>query len=238
MKLALVGGEEFADGFEPVHETLLRPLKDGHSHGVYLPTCAAHDGLAVVQSWCQRAQDRLSPYSARVDAPPVIDKRSASDPAILTLLTEADWIYLGGGFPNTGMSILENTPAMAALVGAAGRGTLIIGASAGAMLMCGRSVAVTPRFAEDDRPTLFDALGWVPGTLCLPHFNRSYAQHWLDMRPHFDSLTLLGIDEQTALANPDGAWQALGRGAITVISPSGESNRYTSGQHIALPIAP
>jgi peptidase E len=234
MNLALVGGEEFADGFEDVHEALLRPLANGKSRGVYLPTCAAHDGLAVVKSWCQRACDRLLPYVAQVDTPLIVDKASASDPANVALLTESDWIYIGGGFPNTGMTILDDTPAMTALRQAAERGALIIGASAGAMMMCTRAVMITSGTRAGEQPTLFNALNWVPNALCLPHFNKSYAKRWLDHRPNFESLTLLGIDEQTALVKLNGNWQTLGHGAVTIISPEGDSKRYTSGQHVTL----
>src|SRR5579864_3981716 len=51
VKLALIGGEEFAPGFEDVHSALLSPLRAGQSRGVFLPTCAAHDGLEVVKYW-------------------------------------------------------------------------------------------------------------------------------------------------------------------------------------------
>lgn len=234
MKLVLVGGEEFADGFEDVHAALIQPVSGGQSRGVYLPTCAAHDGPFIVEMWCQRARDRLSPYAAVVDAPLVVDKVSASDPANVALVARADWIYLGGGFPNTGLEILDGTPVMAELQRAADRGALIIGASAGAMMMCARSVRITPRLFSGGAPELMDCLNWVPGSVCMPHFNKPYARRWLDERHHFPGLTLIGVDEQTALAHLNGDWQVLGHGGVTVVPPSGQSATYQADHKVRL----
>jgi hypothetical protein len=44
--LALIGGEEFAAGFEDVHASLLKDTGNAQPRVVYLPTCAADDAGA------------------------------------------------------------------------------------------------------------------------------------------------------------------------------------------------
>src|SRR5258708_36890337 len=99
MRLALVGGEEFADGFEDVHAELLKSVGD-HSRGVYLPCAAAEDGPDVVEYWCNLAIRRLSATGAQGAAPRVTDKASANDPQNVKLLPEADWINSAGAKPH------------------------------------------------------------------------------------------------------------------------------------------
>src|SRR5262249_32303136 len=150
--------------------------------------------------WCNLSRQRLSPYCAEVEAPLIIDNQSANDPVHVKLLVEADWIYLGGGYPHVAMRILSGTPVMNALIRAAMRDTLIIGASAGAMMMCAQSVVITPGiFSQNEAPLPLKCLGFIPNSLCVPHFNRGFAQRWLDGDFVPGGFTLIGIDEQAAL---------------------------------------
>jgi len=235
MQLALIGGEEFEDGFDAAHAALISPIAGGKSRGVFLPTCAAHDGLEVVKSWCRRAQQRLGPYSAKVDAPLVVDQASANDPAHAQLVAEADWVYLGGGFPHIGMGALDGTLVMHELRQAAARGALILGASAGAMMMCARSFVITPGFMSGATPPEpLTCLGFVPGSMCLPHFNRSYAQRWLsnDLRP--SGVQLIGIDEYTALVHTDSKWEVVGNGTVSLFAKDAHLMRYVAGQSVPM----
>lgn len=223
--LALIGGEEFADGFEAVHEALIAPLLDGRSRGVYLPTCAAHDGLDVVRYWCATAQRRLAPFCAGVAAPLVVDADSASDAVNVELIRAADWVYLGGGHPATGMRILGGSAVLAAILDGVQQGKPLIGASAGAMMLCATSIALTRALAHGDAER-FACLGLVPGTYCVPHYNRIWAAQIARHCP--PDHTLVGLDEQVALVSGLGGseWRVLGGGSAVVRSPGGEEHRY------------
>jgi cyanophycinase-like exopeptidase len=234
MQLVLIGGEEFADGFEDVHAVILSQVAGGRSRGVFLPTCATHDGIETVKCWCRKAKERLSPVSASVETPVVVDSRSANDPANVALPASADWIYLGGGYPQVGMSILAGTRVMEALRQAAARGVLIIGASAGAMMMCARSVVITPGLIDGtNAPEPLDCLGFVPDSLCAPHFNAPWAKRWLDdgLRPK--DLTLIGIDEQTALVHTREFWEAPGHGRVGILEKDKTLALYSAGQQVS-----
>jgi len=248
MRLSLVGGEEFADGFEDVHAELLSAVGGSKSRGVFLPTAAAEDGPDVVDYWRDLARRRLSATGAAVDAPCVVDKASANDESTAALLANADWIYLGGGKPHVSMRILSETRVMDELVAAAKRGTLIIGASAGAMMMCTRSVILTPEvMGQFERalqshhpdeppptPPWLDCLDLVPKSMCVPHFDRSYSRRWEDRRLHPARLTIIGVDEQTALSNLSGTWVVSGRRTVTIIPDGGTPTKYQAGQTVAL----
>lgn len=236
MRLALIGGEEFAAGFEDVHAAILSSIANGQSRGVFLPTCAAHDGIDTVRFWCDKAREKLSPVAASVATPLVIDKRSAHDPDNAALVANADWIYLGGGFPHVGMTILSSTPVLRELRRAAERGALILGASAGAMMLCGQSFVITPDlFAGNVAPEPIDCLGFIPNSQCFPHFDRPYAQRWTSDEARPSNTTLIGIDEQTALVNTRGYWEALGRGTVAIFECGSAITRYRAGQRITLP---
>ncbi len=248
--LALIGGEEFADGFEDVHAGLLAAIGGGPRRVVYLPTCAADDGDETVDYWCRLARERLGAVGAQVETPRIVDIASANDPHHARLIAAADWIYLGGGYPHVAMRILPGTRALDALRSALARGALISGASAGAMLMCARSFVITPELGADvDRaleqgdtagwnpppPPPLDCLGWVPRSLCMPHFNRIPLPHaWLDRGFLPAGFRLIGIDEQTALVNTDGSWEVQGRGAVTIVGDDRKPVRVVAGQKLSL----
>jgi cyanophycinase-like exopeptidase len=237
MRLALIGGEEFATGFEDVHADILSSIAAGQSRGVFLPTCATHDGIDTVRFWCDKAREKLSSVSASVATPLVIDKQSANDPDNAALVASADWIYLGGGFPHVGMTILSSTAVMRELRRAAERGVLILGASAGAMMMCGQSFVITPDLiAGNVTPEPIDGLGFVPHSLCIPHFNRGFAQRWTSDEVRPPNTTLIGIDEQTALVNLYGYWEVLGRSTVAIFECGSAITRYKAGQRVTLPV--
>ena len=79
-----------------------------------------------------------------------------------------------------------------------------------------------------------NALGLVPHVAVLPHFG-SFGRKWVDSalegRPS-DDVVLLGVDERAAAVwSADGAWRAMGDGAVTLITIGGE-RRYASGEVI------
>jgi peptidase E len=239
--IALIGGEEFADGFEDVHANLwevAQARQDSRSTGngkpvsvVFLPTCATYDGPEVVTYW----DASRTPVTARRQVAPLrIVDESANDPENARLIAEADWIYIGGGYPHVGMRILGGTRAQHAIEEARRQGALISGASAGAMMLGARSWVITPELDAAitelflngtgvadwslPLPPPLACLGIVPRSMCWPHANKLFSIRWMQnglLPPgHF----VIGIDEQTALVNTgrDG-WEVLGRGKVTLV---------------------
>ncbi len=248
-RLALIGGEEFADGFEDVHASLLADLGGGPRRIAFLPTCAADDGGEAVNYWCATAREKLSALGAVVETPRVVDAASANDLRHAQIVAEADWIYWGGGYPHVAMRLLPNTRVLEALNAARARGALITGSSGGAMLMCAKSWAITPEHAAEIQrvwadgappdwdPPLgapLDCLGLIPRSLCAPHFNRLFPRKWLGRGFPPKGFVIIAIDEQTALVSTGDKWEVRGRGAVTIIRDNLTETRQTAGTTITL----
>jgi cyanophycinase len=249
-QLALIGGEEFAAGFEDVHASLLKETGRAQPRLVFLPTCAADDGDEAIEYWCNTAREKFTALGALVETPRVIDQASADDPRHAQLIAEADLIYFGGGYPHVAMRILPDTRVMAALQDALQRGVLIAGSSGGAMLLGARSEVVTPELAAEigrvwdsgappdwDPPLteFIDCLGWVAHGFCAPHFDRVFTWKWLEHDILADSEVVIGLDEQTALVSrADDRWEVRGRGGVTLIRGDLKPVRYQAGEIVRL----
>jgi len=76
-----------------------------------------------------------------------------------------------------------------------------------------------------------EALGAVPHTAVLPHYD-TFGHKWVESaREAAPDLTLLGIDERSAAVWRDGRWRAAGPGAITVVEGS-KMTRFESGAEV------
>jgi cyanophycinase len=249
-RLALIGGEEFASGFEEVHAGLLKDIGCAQPRVVFLPTCAADDGDEAIEYWCNTAREQFTALGAIVETPRVIDRASADDSRYAQLIAEADLIYFGGGYPHVAMRILPGSRVMAALQDALDRGVVIAGSSGGAMLMGARSEVVTPELAAEigrvwengappdwDPPLteIIDCLGWVAHGFCAPHFNRVFTWKWLEHGILADGEVMIGIDERTALVSlEDQQWEVRGRGGVTLIRSDLRPVRYPVGEIVRL----
>jgi cyanophycinase-like exopeptidase len=255
--IALIGGEEFADGFEEVHARLLKLAGSnrGKTNGdpvrvTFLGICAAYEGAERVEYWCHEARQRLGALGASVMTPRIVDHDSADDPHCAALIAEADWIYLGGGHPNVGMQILQDTLSMEAMQSARQRGALISGASAGAMMLCQRSIVITDELDETVTHLIQEGasdsdwerletqslacLGYLPKSMCWPHMNQFFSERWMTQMLT-DSETMLGIDEQTALVGePERGWEVWGKGRVARYQVDSGMQFYTEGNHLVM----
>ena len=99
-RLALIGGEEFSDGFEDVHTSLLKDTGIAQPRLVFLPTCAADDGDEAIEYWCNTAREKFTALGASIETPRIVDAASANDEGFAQLMADADLIYFGGGYPH------------------------------------------------------------------------------------------------------------------------------------------
>ena len=250
-KLALIGGEEFADTFQDVHASLVADL-GGKPRVAFLPTPAANDGIETVEHWCSLAREKLSALGAMVDTPHVVDRESANDSHYAQQIAEADWVYLGGGYAHVALPILQSTKVMEAILSSRARGALISGASAGAMMMGTQAIVITPdhlqeigRYWESGTPPdwdpplppLMDGLDWLTGKIVAPHFDRPwFSRRWFDRELLKNVSTVIGVDEYTALValGTDGTWEVRGRGFVTLHRTRRDFERYSAGEMLLL----
>jgi len=76
-----------------------------------------------------------------------------------------------------------------------------------------------------------DALGVVPMTAVLPHFN-TFGKRWIESaQAAAPDLDLLGVDERSAAVWDGREWRAAGPGAVTLIKGS-KVTRVASGARV------
>jgi len=142
---------------------------------------------------------------------PVIDAASAEDPSLATIILGARFIYMLGGFPRYLGETLAGSRCGQAIRAAFEAGALLGGSSAGAMVLC-------EHFYDPETGSIVSGLNFIPGACVVPHHN-TFGRRWVsrlaDLLP--DDV-LIGIDEQTGLADdgPDGSWTVYGGGTVTL----------------------
>ncbi|MDH3825951.1 MAG: Type 1 glutamine amidotransferase-like domain-containing protein [Desulfobacterales bacterium] len=145
--------------------------------------------------------------AVNVAALPLIDRKSADDPAVVKSLQRSKMVYLPGGFPRHLAQSLAGSDSWQAILSAHQSGAVIAGSSAGAMIFC-------EHYYDPDEKDIFGGLGLIPNACILPHhdtFGKSWAPELAQRMP---GVVLIGIDEQTGMLNdgPEGRWQVYGDG--------------------------
>jgi cyanophycinase len=170
-----------------------------------IPTAAAPDHNAGNNGirWFQ------SLGAKDVSSLPLIDKVSANDESIEASLREAKLIYMLGGFTGYLGETLKGSAAWKAVLEAYGKGAVLAGSSAGAMVMC--------EFYYDPRQgKVVDGLNLLPNAIVMPHYN-TFGKSWASRLLEISQGTLIGIDEYTGMMD-DGAqtWTVHGGGSVAL----------------------
>lgn len=211
--LLLAGGAEFG-GKMSIPDRQAIALAGGEDASIVIvPTAAAPDNNHE-RAGGNGVRWFRSLGSRSVQLAPLTDPQSAADPGVADLLRRARLIYLLGGFTRYLTETLRGSLAWSGAAEALAEGAVIAGSSAGAMALCEHVYA--PASGE-----VIPGLGHLPNACVLPHhntFGHRWAERLTEMLP---GVTLLGIDERTAMLNdgPDGAWQVYGQGNVTVYRP-------------------
>ncbi len=221
--LALVGGNEFNPGNEEQDRLLAKSAGSGPAFVV--PTAAARQGpdraVAHAQSWFHE-------LGLDLEELPVLNRTDANSKDLAARARAGGFFYLVGGDPGLVVQVLQSSRVWNAIFEAWREGSALAGSSAGAMALCSQTLirASWPnRFNR--RPS--DALGLVPETALLPHFD-TFGHRWIESaQSALPGAILLGIDERSAAVWNDGEWRALGPGSVTVIKGK-KVQTFASGQ--------
>ena len=218
--LVLNGGDEFRPGNEPQDRELVSAAGSGPAYVV--ATAARRQGpeLAVAN-----ARQWFGALGLAVEELPVYTRSDANSSELAARAEQARFIYLTGGDPGLLAHTLRASAVWDAITRAWLSGAALGGSSAGAMALCERTL-VMARWPRHEQRRPIPALGLVPRTAVLPHYERMGSRWTVEWGP--DALTLLGLDERTAAVWNAKGWHAAGAGAVTVIS-DGETARFESG---------
>ena len=219
--IALVGGNEFRPECEAMDLSLLARIGT-NPRVIILPTAAARENPALA---AENGVGYFQRLGAVAEAAMVVDSATTRDAKWLGLIQKADLVYLAGGDPVHLLETLRNSPAWEAALGIWKSGRVLAGSSAGAMVLGGRMWAPGRGWRE--------GLGLLPGIAVIPHHSR-LAEVWKakDMLASLpEKVTLVGIDEATALVGPP--WEAVGMGKVVIYGPD-KPTVFTQGQLVNL----
>ena len=194
--------------------------------------CGGEEASLVVIPTASQLRDTGSRYLETFDELGVgqavsipITKRSDGERAdYLKKLEAATGIFVTGGNQLRLSTILGGTPVAQTIRRLNTRGVHVAGASAGAAILSEHMIAggksgATPSL---DMVTLAPGLGLTNSVIIDQHFReRDRLGRLLTAVSYNPSLIGLGLDEDTAaFFGPDGIFEVVGSGAVTVVDPS------------------
>jgi cyanophycinase len=224
--LALVGGDEFNPGNEEQDRMLARAAGPGTAYVV--PTAAARQkpelSVAHAKAWFRQ-------FHVDLQELPVLKRADAKSPAIAERARTGGLFYLVGGDPGWVAEVLRGSAVWAAIFQAWRDGAALAGSSAGAMALCSHTL-VRAKWPNHVNRRPSGALGLVPATAVLPHYD-TFGHKWVESaQAAAPELGLLGVDERSAAIWDGARWWAAGPGSVTVINGR-KVSRFASGQEVS-----
>lgn len=200
--LALVGGQEHTPGCEPIDRRLLELT------GVARPVVTVVP-LASSRRTRARTVGRAVGWWRDLGVDVAV---TAADPgATHEAIARADVLVLTGGVPDRLYARLAGSPVWAHLMGRWEGGVPLSGSSSGAMVVASHRQQVRPPFG------VLPGFGLLDHLAVAPHHDTPGARRLADLRcrthPH---VTILGIDDRTAVVRTAAAAEVHGVGAVTV----------------------
>lgn len=239
--VALVGSGEYLPQMNEIDRMLLDSLGEGPRRVALLPTASGLE-LGMPERWNTMGVEHF--HGLGVAATPVhlIGRTDAFDVQVVAALQDADMYYFSGGNPEHVIETMRGSPAWESIYGGWQAGAALAGCSAGAMMLGGYTLSVRS-VMRGQQPRWVPALGVVPSLAIMPHFDRvadfaGEAMFRTILASAPASLTLVGIDEDTALVcnGMPGAWnwQVYGRQSVSVFDAEGRRTLYHTGETVPL----
>lgn len=229
--LALVGSGEYLPEMADIEGSLIAGRPPRY---VQIATAAVPDGEATVERW----HNLGIAQAERLHVDPVVldikDRDDAGSAEIAKQVEGAGLIYLSGGHPGFLAETLRDTAVWAAIVEAWRNGAALAGCSAGAMAFS----AWVPSLRHP-REGGTRGLGLLPHVRAIPHFD-AFVSRIPDMMtrfllPHDPAITVLGVDEETALVGGPSEWVVKGRSSVWRLTDSGRDQLVT-GTTVSTPM--
>ena len=229
--LALVGSGEYLPQMLEVERSLIAGRPPRY---VQIPTAAAPEGQTSLEYWINLGEQQAA--RLQVEAVPVIarDRDEADDPDVAGLVSGAGLIYLSGGDPMFVTSTLRDTALWRAIEAEWRAGAALAGCSAGAMALTGW----VPSIRRLTRPA-DPGLSLLPHLRVIPHFDKMAG--WMpDLMTRVllhapEGVTVLGIDEDTAVVGGPVEWTVEGRQSVWVLG-HGARREVPAGQPLVTPL--
>ena len=224
--LVLNGGDEFKAGNEEQDRILASAA--GRGPAFVVPTAAARQGPEQAVT---HATEWFAKLGLKLEELPVLKRTDANSRELADTARAGGFFYLVGGDPGLVAQVLVSSRVWAAMFQAWREGAALAGSSAGAMALCSHTL-IRATWPDRTQRRPHDALGVVPNTAVLPHYD-TFGHKWIDSaRRELPGVTLLGIDERSAAVWRSERWVAAGPGAVTVINGK-DPTTFRPGAEIA-----
>lgn len=228
--LALVGSGEYLEEMADVEASLLAGRPGRY---VQIATAAVPDGADVVARW----HDLGTEQARRLGVEPVIldvaTRDDANDPEIIRHVAGAGLIYLSGGHPAFLADTLRDSALWSAIVETWRAGAALAGCSAGAMAL----TSWIPSLRHPRRGTT-PGLGLLSHLRVIPHFD-AFSRRVPDLITQYlvlrdPSVSVLGIDENTALIGGPFEWTVRGHASVWRLDDDGREE-FAAGATLSTP---
>jgi len=230
--LALVGSGEYLTQMLEIDRGLLAGRAP---RMVQLATAAVPDGAAVVDKWHRLGREHAAGLGVEAVVLDVRTREDAENPAVAAQVPGAGLIYLSGGNPGYLADTLRGSSLWAAILATWHDGAALAGCSAGAMVMASWVPSL-----RHPREGGTEGLAVLPHLRAIPHFD-AFAARMPDFLTRFliprdPAVTVLGIDEDTALVGGPTEWSVQGRSSVWRLTGEGREE-MPAGTTLTTPIS-
>lgn len=196
---------------------------------VQIATAAVPDGENVVAKWERLGQEQARRIGVEPETITLRTPEDGNNPELVQLLDGAGLIYFSGGNPGFLADTLRDTVFIKRVFELWQEGVALAGCSAGAMAMTGWIPSLRHPVKGGT-----DGFGFLPTLRVLPHFDAF--PRWVPdvvsriMRDLPEGVTVIGVDEETAIIGGPGQWRVDGKGSAWILD-QGDRTEYPSGSH-------
>ena len=227
--VALVGSGEYLPSMANIEGNLLAGRPKLY---VQIATAATPDGPNVVAKWERLGQEQAKRLDVEAVTLKVYDNDDANSPDIAEMVRGAGLIYLSGGHPTFLADTLRDSLVWRAIISEWSNGAALAGCSAGAMVMSSWVPSVR-NILHGGTP----GLDVVSNLRIIPHYD-AYFSKLPDLFARFGlgksgDVTVIGIDEETALVGGPNEWRVEGSGSAWIIAKD-EKQEFPSGTTVQL----
>ena len=218
--IALVGSGEYL----PVMAEIETELISGRgTKYIQIPTAASLEGDKSLNYWKELGISQANRIGVQAVPLLITNRDEANDETLASEIEGAGLIYFSGGNPHHLANTLRNSKVWHAITSAWENGAALAGCSAGAMALANHIPEIRT-FGK----AITEGFALLPNVRVIPHFDRMFMSAFSRFTKD-DSMTVLGIDENTALVGGLNEWQVKGVGTVTVFRDGGKEI-FNSGQ--------
>ena len=223
--IGIFGGNEFQENCLETDREFCNLSSVTKSNVLILPTAATNENPELA---ARNGINHFNKIGIEASALNLINKNQSNDSCFLNPINKFSIIYLTGGNPLYLNTILQNSQALSEIKKALTLGSILLGSSAGAMVM-GKYILLDK---------LVPGLNLIPDTIIVPHFENNNDMNNLVNISRNHNVDILGLDTQAACITANNNWVTLGNKKITLIGKNNIQEYSKSKTRIPLKFQP